>query len=80
MATSADELLDVLSRLPADQQRRVLGYARALAERSLPISTPPPGKPASELLKFPPTLTHEEVESMRRAIEEGCETIEPEEY
>jgi hypothetical protein len=84
MTTLADELLDVVRRLPDEQQRRVLDYALKLELGNIP-SYPPnratllPGTPASELLKFQPTLTPEEAESMRRAIEEGCEQIEPDE-
>ncbi len=72
MATIPEELLDIVGRLPTDQQRRVLDFARDLAAHPSQASTLPPGKPASELLSFRPTLTPEEAESMRQAIEEGC--------
>jgi len=75
MATIPEEITDVLNRLPLDKQRRVLDFARSL---EIP-QTPPPGKPASDLLNFRPTLSPEDIELMRRAIEEDCETIEPDE-
>lgn len=82
MATLIDELLDVVGRLHDEQQRLVLDYALKLAIANSPSYSPdratlPPGKPASELLNFRPTMTPEEAESVRQAIEEGCEMIEP---
>jgi len=77
MATLTEELLDVVGRLPDAQQRLVLDYARALTAPSRPPSPPPPSKPASDFLAFRPSMPPEDAEEMRRAIEEGCETIEP---
>lgn len=80
MATIAEELLGLLGKLPMEQQQRVLEYARELSRpRPAPRSPLPPGKPVSELLNWRPTMTPEEVETMRQAIEEDCETIEPDE-
>ncbi len=78
--TIPEEVTTILSHLPPDKQRQVLDYARTL-EQSLPIpmSPLPPGKPASHLLNFRPTLSHEDVEAMKHAIEEGCEIIESDE-
>jgi hypothetical protein len=81
MATIPEEVTDIVSRLPYDKQQQALDYVRSLEQSvSAPMSTLPSGKPASDLLNFRPTLSHEEVEAMRRAIEEGCETIEPDEH
>ena len=80
MATIPEEVTNIVSRLSYDKQQQVLDYVRSL-EQSLPtpMSPLPPGRPASALLNFRPTLSHEDVEVMRRVIEEGCETIEPDE-
>lgn len=81
MATVAEELVALVERLAPDQQRRVLDYARDLAQSApAPRSVLPPGPPASALLNFRPTMSPEDVEAMRRAIEEDCETIEPDEF
>lgn len=74
MATLTEELVDVVTRLPDEQQRRVLDYARALTAQAYTL---PPGKPANDFLAFRPSMPPEVAEEMRRAIEEDCETIEP---
>jgi hypothetical protein len=81
MTTIPEEVTNIVSRLPHDKQQQVLDYVRSL-EQSVPTSMSPlpPGRPARALLNFRPTLSHEDVEVMKRAIEEGCETIEPDEY
>jgi len=80
MTTIPEEVTNIVSRLPRDKQQQVLDYVRTLEQSApAPMSKLPPGKPASDLLNFRPTLSHEDVEAMKRAIEEGCETIEPDE-
>jgi hypothetical protein len=76
--TIPEEVNTILSHLPPNKQQQLLDYARTL-EQSVPMSTLPPGKPASGLLNFHLTLSHEDVEAMRYAIEEGCEIIESDE-
>jgi hypothetical protein len=78
MATLAEALLDIVNRLPDEQQRRVLDYARALEAHPSPPLTPP-GKPAGDFLAFRPTISVETADEMGLAIEEACETIEPDE-
>jgi len=46
--------------------------------KSLPETKLPPGTPGEALLGF--KLPLEEVEAMERAIEEGCERVDPDEY
>ena len=36
----------------------------------------PPGTPMSELLKLQGSISHQDAEEMKRAIEEGCEQID----
>jgi len=65
------ELLKELERLSETNQKLVLGYAR-----SLPPLQRPQGTKGSELLKFAGSLSPEDAEEMRAAIEEGCERID----
>jgi hypothetical protein len=64
-------LLKEMEKLPASKQRRVLDFARSLAEEL------PEGTPGSDLLEFAGILTPEEAREMMQAIEEGCERIDP---
>lgn len=68
-----DEILRQLEQLSAEQQQRVLDYARSLAQSELP-----PGTPGEVLLehigtfKFAPGALDE----IAQAIEEDCERID----
>jgi hypothetical protein len=64
------ELLDHMSRLPSDKQRRVVEFAAALSY------TTEQGVPASKLLELAGTLPSEDADEMRRAVEEDCEQID----
>lgn len=68
------ELHAYLERLPVEQQQQVLGFARALAERSSR------GVPGSLLKQFAGTIPKDELATMEQAIEEGCERIRPDEW
>jgi hypothetical protein len=77
-ATLAEERLDLLNTLPVERQQQVLEYARDLAQpRPAPRSPLPPGKPKEAFLAFHSDLPAEAVDEMERAIEQGCERIEP---
>jgi hypothetical protein len=65
------EIREQLDRLPLDQQRQVLDFARALAV------TRPVGVPGTALLRFAGTIAPDDLATMAQAIEEGCETIDP---
>ena len=73
MAAIEQEIIERISKLDAEKQKRVLEFVRSLA-----LS---PGIPGEELIarahqaNFDPT----DLEEMQRAINEGCERIEPEE-
>jgi hypothetical protein len=62
-------LIEQLERLPLSKQQRVLDYARSLAE-------PLRGTPGEDFLELCGTLSRESAEEMTRAIEEGCEQID----
>lgn len=83
MASTLEELREVVGRLSAERQRQVLAFARQLAQAPDPLPfpppvAPPPGTPPEVLLRF--SLPKADVEAMQRAIEEDCETIEPDEH
>lgn len=74
MATIAEEVNALLGRMPLDEQRRVLDYARRLANTPPFPRTPlPPGSPPDMLLRI--TVAPEVGEAMERALEE-CERID----
>ncbi len=64
------KLRQQLQVLPADEQRRVLDFARALA-----LSRPQcvAGK---DLLRFAGTIPSEDLKLINTAIEEGCEQVD----
>lgn len=62
-----DQVLEELKKLPQELQWRVLEFARALAQST------PHGVPARELRHLAGTISAEDAELMREAIEEGCE-------
>ncbi|HKP53248.1 MAG TPA: hypothetical protein VJ183_11425 [Chloroflexia bacterium] len=72
--TIKDEIVQEIDRLPPAMQRRVLDFARNLAN---PL---PPGVPGKDLLQFGGFLTDEEADAMLQAIEEGCEQVYPSEW
>ena len=73
-ATIEQELSTCLGRLPVEQQRQVLEFARTLA-------TPPlQGVRGSTLLQFAGTIDEADLEAMSQAIEDGCERIDADEW
>jgi len=71
------ELLSYLVQLPVGDQARVVDFARTLAGSSQPRLRGTPGK---ELLRIVGTIPHEDLELMKRVIEEDCEEIDPSEW
>ncbi|MBI5668854.1 MAG: hypothetical protein HZC41_12680 [Chloroflexi bacterium] len=70
------QILDELRRLDADQQRRVLDFARELSEADRPR-----GVPAERVFRAAAGLfSKEEVDEMMKAIEEECERIDYDEW
>ena len=68
------EILDKLDLLAIEEQRRVLDFTRALTE------TKTVGIPGRDLLQFAGTIEKTELESMKRAIEDGCERVDLNEW
>jgi hypothetical protein len=73
-ASVQNELLKQMEQLSSRMQRRVLDYARALAEST------PRGTPGDELLKFAGIMTPSEADEFLRGIEEDCERVDPNEW
>jgi len=75
MATTSEELHTMIDQLPAQDQERILAYARELAQPYPPARSPlPPGTPPEVLLRF--TVSPEVGEALAAAHEE-CERIDP---
>ena len=72
MSAISNEIASILNHLSADKQRRVLNFVRSLDQFN-EIS----GTPVEDLLQFVGSLPEEIVQEMERAIETGCERIEP---
>jgi hypothetical protein len=72
MADVSPELIEELRTLSEDQQREVLAFTRALKR--------PRGVPARSLLRFAGSIPADDLEKMARAIEEGCERVDPDEW
>ena len=67
--TLEKELLDQISRMPAEQQREVLAFARRLAGQR------PRGVPGATYRRFAGSIAPEDLDRMKTAIEEGCERV-----
>lgn len=67
-----EQILKQLAGLSEDQQLRVLDFARSLVS--------PDGIAGRDLLRFAGAIEKEDLQTMSRAIEEGCEKIDPDEW
>lgn len=67
------ELREQLDRLPPDQQRQVLDFALTLA------AVESRGLPGKALTRFGGTIEKDDLAAIARAIEEGCEQVNPDE-
>jgi hypothetical protein len=68
------EISEKLDMLLAEDQRRVLDFARALAERKTH------GVRGRDLLPFTKGFSKVDLEVMRRAVEEDCERVDLSEW
>lgn len=68
-----EELLQHMSRLPEEEQKRVLAFAKGL----VPVEA---GMRGRDLLKFSGAIGYDDLQTMTRVIEEGCERIDPSEW
>ncbi len=68
------DLLREVAQLPPPLQRKVVDFARSLAQAK------PRGTPGRQLLEFAGILSPEQAKAMMEAIEEDCERIDPNEW
>jgi hypothetical protein len=73
-ALITDKVVEELKALPTDLQWRVLEFTRALA------MSVPRGVPGQQLLSFAGTISFDDLQLMRQAIEEGCEQVDADEW
>ncbi len=72
--TIEQDLRVQLSKLPLEQQRQVLAFARALAEQQSV------GLPGTTYRSFAGSIDSEQLAQMAAAIEEGCERVDANEW
>jgi hypothetical protein len=73
-STTIQEIIKRLKTLSLEQQRQVLDFTLALS------SEPPKQYPGKNLLKLVGTISPEDLEIMKQAIEEGCEQVNESEW
>jgi hypothetical protein len=66
-----DNLIDQIDKLPRDLQLRVLDFVKALT---------PKGVEGKNLLRFEGCISIDDLRLMSTAIEEGCETVDSNEW
>ena len=65
-----DRLIEELKVMPEDLQYRVLEFSRTL------VSSQIHGVPGRQLLSFAETISPNDIQLMREAIEQGCEQVD----
>lgn len=65
------EIFESLEPLDPAQQRRVLEFAKSLKQSTVQ------GTPGKDLLRFAGTLDDGDADEMLRAIQDGCEKVDP---
>jgi hypothetical protein len=73
-ATIKNEIITHIDRLPSSLQRQVLVFTRSLDRRRLK------GMQGKSLLSFAGAIPQKDLEMMARAIEEGCEQVDGNEW
>ena len=68
------EIREQLKQLPAERQRQVLNFARALAAKRHQAMS------GQALRQFGGTIAKEDLARIAQAIEEGCEQVNPDEW
>ena len=73
-ASIIDEVVEQLRAMPQDLQSQVLEFARTLAKSDIQ------GTSGEQLLRFAGSIPAEDLQLMRKAIEEGCEQVDVNEW
>ncbi len=68
------DVLEEIHKLAEEQQRRVLEFARSLAQSG------PRGVPGRDLLPFAGTIDKDDLQEMTQAIDAGCERVDSHEW
>ena len=63
-----------LEHLPAEKQHQVLEFARSL------VKAKGPGVPGKDLLRFAGSIEAEDLIAIKKAIHEGCEKVNLDEW
>ncbi|MEO0687371.1 MAG: hypothetical protein AAFY76_20565 [Cyanobacteria bacterium J06649_11] len=69
-----NEVVEQLGNMPQHLQSQVLEFARNL------VKTEVKGTPGSQLLRFAGSITADDLQLMREAIEQGCEQVDVDEW
>lgn len=69
-----DEITKQLDRMPVAEQRRVLDFAHAVGNSGRG------GESGTELLRFAGLFDADSIREMKKAIESGCERVDPDEW
>ena len=80
MSTVLERIHTLIDLLSPEQQEQVLVLMQELTQKRQEVSSKsklPPGTSGKALLALKFSLSPEEVDTMEKAIEEGCERIEP---
>ena len=72
--TVKKDIINQIGQLDYEHQRRVLDFARALAV------TGPKGVSGKQLLSFAGSIPADDLKAMKKAIEEGCEKVDLNEW
>ena len=73
-ASTLNEVIEQLQKMPQNLQQQVLEFARSLAD------SPVRGVPGSQLLRFAGTIPLQDIELMRQAIAQDCEQVDLNEW
>ena len=73
-ASTLNEVIEQLQKMPQNLQQQVLEFARSLAD------SPIRGVPGSQLLRFAGTIPLQDIELMRQAIAQDCEQVDLNEW
>ena len=68
------ELHEQITRLKDDQQLRLLEFARSLAD------SPGKGEAGKTLMRFAGTIEKDEIVAIETAIDDGCKTVNANEW
>ncbi len=68
------QIIDLLNKLSAEQQRRVVEYARTMT------GLRPPGTPGRDLAHLAGSLDDASAKEMMEIIERDCERIDPDDW